>query len=376
MLAGVIGVPRAGLLPQALAQAAPNQIYSHGEPTPEEQLMLELVNRARANPTAEAARFGIDLNEGITTDPLSPDPKQPLAFNAQLIAAARGHSQWMLDNDVFDHFETGGIGPGDRIQAAGYVLSGSWTYGENIAWQGQTGGSPPVGPTVTAEEQGLFVDEDIPGRGHRENLMRGAFREIGIGVKTGVFSTQGFDLNTVMATQDFGTTGANPGPLLIGVVYRDANGDGAYSVGEGVAGVTVTPASGTFYALTSTSGGYAIPVGRTSGTLQVTFSGGTLGAPVTRTVTLSQQNLKLDLETISGVPVTLGFVAGSARVTPGGFFEADVYGPANASVSIQTSDDLLNWTLAATIKLTGAATHFTDTKSGTHSRRFYRAVKN
>ena len=32
--------------------------------TPQEQLMLELINRARMDPNAEAARYGIALNEG------------------------------------------------------------------------------------------------------------------------------------------------------------------------------------------------------------------------------------------------------------------------------------------------------------------------
>src|SRR5438552_15691489 len=87
-----------------LAAAAPvtAQLYSHGDPTAEEQLMLELVNRARANPAAEAARLGIDLNEGLEANTISAEPKQPLAFNPQLIQAARGHSQWMLDHDTFD----------------------------------------------------------------------------------------------------------------------------------------------------------------------------------------------------------------------------------------------------------------------------------
>ncbi|MGI6300562.1 MAG: hypothetical protein ACOX52_05840 [Verrucomicrobiota bacterium] len=39
--------------------------FIHGDPTHYEQLMLELVNRARANPVAEADRLGIELNEGL-----------------------------------------------------------------------------------------------------------------------------------------------------------------------------------------------------------------------------------------------------------------------------------------------------------------------
>ena len=50
------------------------------EISPAEQLMVELVNRARANPTAESLRYGIDLNAGLSgTEQLNPTPKQPLA---------------------------------------------------------------------------------------------------------------------------------------------------------------------------------------------------------------------------------------------------------------------------------------------------------
>jgi hypothetical protein len=34
-------------------------------PTAQEQLFLELVNRARMDPLGEAARFGCDLNAGL-----------------------------------------------------------------------------------------------------------------------------------------------------------------------------------------------------------------------------------------------------------------------------------------------------------------------
>src|SRR4051812_35771389 len=70
-------------------------------PTDYEQYMLELLNRARANPAVEAARYGIDLNEGLSAGTISTVAKQPLAMNAYVVDAARGHSQWMIDNDVF-----------------------------------------------------------------------------------------------------------------------------------------------------------------------------------------------------------------------------------------------------------------------------------
>src|SRR5262245_55336620 len=64
-----------------LQAVTPTQQYSHGDPTPAEQLMLEVINRARANPTAEAARYSIDLNEGLAPGTISAAPKRPLAFN-------------------------------------------------------------------------------------------------------------------------------------------------------------------------------------------------------------------------------------------------------------------------------------------------------
>src|SRR5258707_11440338 len=36
-----------------------------------EQYEVELINRARANPAAEAARYGIDLNEGLAPGTIS-----------------------------------------------------------------------------------------------------------------------------------------------------------------------------------------------------------------------------------------------------------------------------------------------------------------
>src|SRR5439155_6210211 len=148
-----------------LAAAVPDQLYSHGEPTAEEQFMLELINRARANPTAEAARLGIDLNEGIETDLISPAPKQALAFNVKLIQSARGHSQWMLDNDAVTHVETGGIDPADRMRAAGYVFNRAYALGENIAFRYTSEASLPVAPTVALLHDGLFIDHDVEHRG-------------------------------------------------------------------------------------------------------------------------------------------------------------------------------------------------------------------
>ena len=69
--------------------------------TPEEQLQLEMINRARLDPTTEATNNGITLNQFI--DPaksgtIQPDPKQPLAGNNTLESVARNHSNQILNS--------------------------------------------------------------------------------------------------------------------------------------------------------------------------------------------------------------------------------------------------------------------------------------
>ena len=97
-------------------------LYSIGVPTEEEQYYLELINRARANPTAEGlmlaasthpsvlsaiTQFGVDLDlmkTEFATLPVRP----PLAMNALLTNAARGHTQYQFDNAIQDHTGSGG----------------------------------------------------------------------------------------------------------------------------------------------------------------------------------------------------------------------------------------------------------------------------
>src|SRR3954469_13361156 len=100
------------------------------EPTALDQYLIEMINRARANPAKEAARLGIDVNEGLSQGQITTAPKQPLAFDPALTDSARGHAKWMLDNDVFSHTGAGGSNPGDRMADAGYNFTGNWRWGE------------------------------------------------------------------------------------------------------------------------------------------------------------------------------------------------------------------------------------------------------
>src|SRR3954467_11389125 len=95
-------------------------LFTAGAPTDLEQYMVELINRGRANPSAEAARYGIALNEGLAAGTISTAAKQPLAINPFLTDSAHKHSQWMIDTDTFSHTGAGGTSPQTRMSNAGY----------------------------------------------------------------------------------------------------------------------------------------------------------------------------------------------------------------------------------------------------------------
>jgi Ca2+-binding RTX toxin-like protein len=278
-------------------------------PSNNDQLMLELINRARLNPQGEADRLlAGNLNEGLAAGTISTAAKQPLAFNLNLNSSAQGHSQWMLDNDVFSHTGSGGSNTGTRMSAAGYAFTGAWGWGENIAWSGTTG-TPNVTQLTIDNHNDLFIDSGVAGRGHRLNLMNSSFREVGLSSISGQFTVNGTAYNAVMTTQDFADSGSSS--FLTGVIYTDAvTDDDFYTVGEGLGNMTITAvnstnSSSTFSTTSWSAGGYSLAL--PAGTYNVTFSGdfnndGQTDS-VTRTATIASQNVKLDLVTDS---LTLG----------------------------------------------------------------------
>jgi len=281
--------------------------YDSGNPTTSEQLMLELVNRARANPGAEAARLGIDLNQSLAAGTISNTPKPPLASNPRLIASARAHSQWMLDTDTFSHTGMSGSDPGQRMEAAGYVFSGSWTWGENIGWRGSTGDVDPDAFTRLIHD-GLFLSA-----GHRVNICNATFDEVGLGIQAGVMTSDGTDWNALLGTQNFAASGSTPSPMLVGVAYYDFNGDNFYDPGEGISGIGVNVSGASYRTTTAGAGGFAMPVPNTAATRTVTFSGPALN--VQRNVAFpGSVNWKEDLRLVYSPPTITGNLSALVRV--------------------------------------------------------------
>jgi len=274
----------------------PTELYDHGDPSPEAQYLLELVNRARANPALEGRlladvedadilrayrSYNVDM-EAIVEEFSQYSPQPPLAFNAALIEAATVHALDMRKNDFQDHYGSEGSSPADRIVDAGYFYS---LAGENAY---------AYAYSLDYCHAGFLVDWGVDSLGHRNNLLnidgRARFREIGIAV------VEDHDLlsrvGPLIVTQEFGRRLNDLYVFITGVVYSDKNGNGFYDVGEGISGVTIKPNRGQYYAVSSTSGGYTIPVVKDSGEYQITAVGENFEAAAT--VSVQFENVKLD----------------------------------------------------------------------------------
>ena len=259
------------------------------QPTAYEQYVLELINKARANPTAQASSLGVGLNDGLPAGTISGNPEAPLAFSPTLTASAQQHSGWMLANNTFSHYGPNNESPSDRMAAAGYQFTGSWMAGENIA---MVSGSATLLDQATALTlaNNLFVSPE-----HRENILNPNYTEDGAGFASGN--------GTVMLTQDFAASSLYPPPFITGVAYNDTNSDNFYEPGEGLGGTSLVAKSSTgqtYSTATWTSGGYELAV--PAGTYQVTFSGGALATPFTESVTVGSQNVEADMLLHNSVP--------------------------------------------------------------------------
>ena len=297
--------------------------YVMGDPSSEEQMYLEYINRARALPWEEGYLlatstdpeiqftyqfFGTDLQRVVDEIAQYP-PQPPLAFESRLIEIARSHSEYMLRNAVQEHEErdpaTGAVinTTSSRLLGTGYPLSAG---GESVYAYAKS----PLEGHASFEVDWGFGDGGVQRPpGHRNSNHDGAFRELGVGVVRGTRSRvipavthiDGTNVvitpavtNTVgpsLVTLDFGSR-ADLQPMVTGVVYYDFNTNGFYDVDEGVPGVRVEGPTSGWFAQTRSSGGYAIP--GVEGTQTIRFLSGDheLGA---RSVTvIVGKNVKQD----------------------------------------------------------------------------------
>lgn len=280
--------------------------WDFGNPSPEAQHALYLINRARTDPAAEGERlvrttdptsvlaieaFKVDTAT-VVSDFSSYKASPPLAFNAQLAQAAVAQATDQAAHRTQSHLGSDGTKPRDRILATGLAAR---AIGENLAsyvtsaseahesFQIDWGGPPPSGV------------QNWPDPKHRQNIMAtgstsARFDSVGIAFVTAADEPQASDAmkpiagdppyGPIVAVQEFASTGKR---FAVGTVYSDANSNGAFDSGEGIAGVTVTPRDGSYQATTASDGAYSVPIDTERSTIDVSFAGD--GWTDTRSVT-------------------------------------------------------------------------------------------
>jgi hypothetical protein len=290
-------------------------------PTPAEQETLELINRLRTNPQGELNRLfsnlspltGRDANVnsavqffGVNGRTLESQWQSlvavpPVAWNEQLASAAETHNNLMVTNQSQSHQFPGEAALLNRVVAAGYA--NATTVGENLFAYSE---SPLYGHAGLAIDWGDDDSNSANGYGtgiqsppgHRNNLMSGQFREVGLSIIDGIPNSSAVGPQSL--TQDFGSRTGIGNAFLLGVVFGDSNTNGAFNADEGVSGATITASgpAGTYSTTTWSSGGYQLQIPPGLYTVTVSGTSPAFSQSVTN-VSIGGDNVKIDFNTAS-----------------------------------------------------------------------------
>lgn len=250
------------------------------EPNAEEQLFIYLLNKARSDPPAYGKSIALDL-AGVA-------PQRALAVNKELTSSSRFRSDDMLKRDYFDHVDPDGIGPNARASEFGYAL------GQNYKRDKITNNVESIcaGYEQAADIlKSLVIDEGIENLGHRKQLLamqpfHALAREIGVGiVQRGKLTAKYEAYCTIhLAARD------KPSAFVTGVVYEDKNANGAYDVGEGIGGATVS--ADAVQTVSLQHGGFSLPLPR--GPYVIRCDKGGFNGPATASVILRGENIHVE----------------------------------------------------------------------------------
>ncbi len=275
-------------------------------PNGQEQQMMWLMNRARANPPQEGIwlatsddpniasgrnYFNVDINV-LQNEFAEYAANPPAAFDIRLYNAAKAHSDDLIARDAQDH-----NGQFAKVGTAGFSVS---SYRGNVFAYAKNGLNAHAAFNI---DWGSGTDDGMQtSRGHRKAIMALDGDYTNVGLAAVPESNAGTQVGPVVVTGNYAKAGNGTdhyNTFIVGTVWEDSNSNGLYDPGEGIGGVTVTPDQGNFYAVTGDSGGYAMPI-TSAGTYQVTFSG---PVAAVESVTVGTDSLLLDF-LVGDVPPT------------------------------------------------------------------------
>ena len=202
-----------------------------------EKILLHLINQARAEPLRVAESLGVDPDRLLADLPELSDVLNnglpPLALNPSLRQVAREHTLEMIEHRFLDYDTVDGLSFQDRIRASGYD---SLVLGESL---GLAQRKPDVrlADAVQKVFQRLFLAELDGSYPVRRNILNPDFSEVGIGMGELRPKADEYFMPFVVATCDFGLPAGRTGQHLMGLIFRDMDGDGLYTPGEGMPGV-------------------------------------------------------------------------------------------------------------------------------------------
>ncbi|MCW8139623.1 MAG: IPT/TIG domain-containing protein [Planctomycetota bacterium] len=265
------------------------RVADYGDPNGEEQELVELMQRARRNPVAEADR--INRTRGTTLDFSIYAVRPPLSHNGFLEEAAKFHGNDMATRGFYGHASPEGKNANGRILDTAYDLNDY--FGNNPAINlteniGKGTGAAPGNSLTNPQDvhDTFMIDLNVAGAKHRQMILgHGQFsryREVGVAYLHRAPSDY--------VVQEFAFTKSDR-PFLVGVAYNDRSGDSVCRAGEGRPGVTVTLSHASGFSIstqTKSAGGFAFEV-FVPGVYTLTIDGRSTN------VSIQSDNVKVDL---------------------------------------------------------------------------------
>jgi uncharacterized protein YkwD len=138
-----------------------------------EPALLAEINWVRAHPGAYADRLRSAPATRATDEAIEflerREPAPPLQFNAALAISAARHAADQGEHGSFTHTGSDGSSAGERMHRAG-------------VWAGMMAEEMSAGETSADDVvRQLIIDEGVPGRGHRNDLMDPFLKQAGAG---------------------------------------------------------------------------------------------------------------------------------------------------------------------------------------------------
>ncbi|WP_373499498.1 CAP domain-containing protein [Desulfococcus sp.] len=203
-----------------------------------ESTLIVLINQARMRPLDVAVSLGIDVDLVKTSDPVRYAAwvagMPPVAKNDALTAAAEKHARDMAVHAYYSREDRSGKSYPSRIAESGY--DGAAPVAELLGHDFLADGA-----VISTEIQRLFENllrAELSAAPEAQTILNPAYREVGIGIEVGALPTEEGMRKALVVTLDWGGSAASP-QSAEGWVYQDRDGNGLYSVGEGLFGVPV-----------------------------------------------------------------------------------------------------------------------------------------